>query len=59
MKFCPDIHGNQKMNPNEFDDPMTFPLVVAMFGFDRKVSTTFKMDCHETYPHSCSPQGEL
>ncbi len=27
IKFCTDFHGSQRMNPNDFGDPMTFPLV--------------------------------
>ncbi len=27
IKVCTDIHGSQTMNPNDFDDPLTFPLV--------------------------------
>ncbi len=26
MEFCTDIHGFQRMNPNDFGDPLTFPL---------------------------------
>lgn len=26
MIFCKDIHGPQKLNPNDFDDPLTISL---------------------------------
>ncbi len=26
MKFCSGIHGAQRMNPDDFGDPLTFPL---------------------------------
>lgn len=26
MQFATDIHGTQRMNPNDFSDPPTFPL---------------------------------
>lgn len=27
MKFCTDIHGLQKMSPDDFGDPLTLPRV--------------------------------
>ncbi len=27
VKFCTDIHASQRMNPTDFDDSLTFPLV--------------------------------
>lgn len=30
MKFCPDIHVPQMMNPNEFGDPLTFSTSTTM-----------------------------
>ncbi len=27
MKFCTNIHDPQRMNPNDFGDPVTFTLV--------------------------------
>lgn len=28
MKFCTDIHVSHRMNPNNFEDPLTFPLAI-------------------------------
>ncbi len=41
MDFCTDIHGAQKMNPNDFGDPMNFPLAPWCGCFDWNVLTTF------------------
>ena len=61
MKFCTDIHDPQKMNPTDFGDPLTFPVVGGTTSyFSMKYLNYYWIDCDEIwFSHSCSPQDEL
>ncbi len=43
MKFGADIHGPQRMHPNDFGDPLAFPLVLPL-GQDLNLSNTLVYD---------------
>ncbi len=61
MKFCTDIHGHQMINPNNFGDPLTFPLVSPgdsnLWFCGRSRNTYWMLNLIDT--RSCSPQDEL
>ncbi len=63
LKFCTDIHGAQRINPNDFGDPLTFPLAppagityhlsckISQHLFDGLAQILFK--------HSLFPEDDL
>lgn len=54
IRNCHDIHGSQKMHPNDFGDPLT--LSVAPHWFASFWSKSFNYYCHEL-EYRPSPEG--
>ena len=47
IKFGPDIHGSQTINPSNFVDPVTFPLARSpgqLFHLASQYSSTYLLD---------------
>ncbi len=58
--FCADIHGLQRMKPDDFSEPLTFPLALPWrwhFWFVVKHFDNYWVDCHDIgCTHSCFPE---
>ncbi len=63
MGICTGIHDPQRMNPNDFGDPLTFPLAPPQgsnLWFWVKCLSSYWMGCPKIWHrHSCPPQDEL
>lgn len=58
MTFCTDIHGPQRKDPNDFSDPLTFPLADQFFIYLVKYLNFYFKDWHKIcYRHSWSPDN--